>query len=277
SGIFGVKEFMKQLPFLLLLTLLLACAQPQSQQSESFVVEQGDSLEIRDETADEGPQANPATSRLAPSRLPEPEPLPISELEQTVIDQGLIKARDKISDAIQDLKYSSSDNFLNQDVYGDFNECYLQAEAVDMLADAQARIDVVHPRLKLILYDCVRPRSVQYKMWEIVKGTDQQKYVASPKSGSMHNYGAAVDLGLYHLDTGLVDMGTPFDFFGNQAQPRYEAQFVASGELTQAQVDNRLILRKAMREAGFHMINSEWWHFNAFDRKTVRAKYQIVE
>ncbi|MEL6651869.1 MAG: M15 family metallopeptidase [Bacteroidota bacterium] len=265
---------MKQLLLPLSLLFLLACVKPQqTDKQESFVVMEGDSLHYQNSENDE--QA--AVSRKAPPRLPEPEPLPISELEQKMIDQGLVKARDKVPDAIQDLKYSTTDNFLAQDVYGDFNECYLQAEAVDMLADAQARIDVVHPRLKLLLYDCVRPRSVQYQMWEIVKGTDQQKYVASPRSGSMHNYGAAVDLGLYHLDTGLVDMGTVFDYFGNLAQPRYESQFLASGELSQAQLNNRLILRKAMRESGFHMINSEWWHFNAGSRKTVRAKYQIVE
>lgn len=268
---------MKQLLLFLSLAVLLGCVKQQSTTNAPIIVERGDSLSYADPAADEGPQENTATSRLAPSRMPEPEPIPISALEQKILDQGLIKAREKVGDALQDIKYSSVDNFLGQDVYGDFNECYLQAEVVDMLADAQARIDVSHSQIKLMLFDCVRPRSVQYKMWEIVKGTDQQKYVASPRSGSMHNYGAAVDLGLYHLDSGLVDMGTAFDFFGNQAQPRYEAQFLASGELSQAQLDNRMILRKAMRDAGFQMINSEWWHFNAFDRKTVRAKYQIVE
>lgn len=202
-----------------------------------------------------------------------------SDLEHTLIEKKLVNVVDIVKDIQVDMKYSTTDNFLEKDVYEDFNHCYLQKEVAERLAQAQDSIKAFDPTLSLIVFDCVRPRSVQHKMWDIVKGTDQQKYVAAPGgSGSMHNYGAAVDLSLYDLkkDT-LVDMGTPFDFFGDLAQQRYEVKHLKEGKLTQEQFDNRRILRKAMLQAGFHGILSEWWHFNGFPRDFVKKTYQIVE
>lgn len=207
-----------------------------------------------------------------------PEIPDTSALERQLISQGLVNIQSYAPDIRTDIKYSTTDNFLSEDVYEDFDECYLQPVVAEMLTRAQEILRRKDSMLSLLVFDCVRPRTVQYKMWEIVKGTDQQQYVAPPGGGgSMHNYGAAVDLGLTHLDTGLVDMGTPFDYFGRLAQPRYETEFLKTGELTQQQAKNRWLLRESMKEAGFHVILSEWWHFNAFAREEVRARFQIVE
>lgn len=201
-----------------------------------------------------------------------------SELERSLIAQGLIDIQSLSPDIQVDLKYSSTNNFLGKDVYGTLNTCYLQPEVAQMLAQAQAFVKEEDPELNLLVFDGVRPRSVQLQMWEIVKGTPQQDYVAPPNGGgSMHNYGAAVDLGLIREDGTVIDMGTPFDFFGPMAQPRYETQYLQSGELTQEQAQNRWLLRNAMKKAGFHIILSEWWHFNAYERKETRMKFKIIE
>lgn len=202
----------------------------------------------------------------------------IGALEQSLLDAGLVDIQSLDPSIRVSLKYSTTDNFLQRDVYGDLVRAYLQPEVATMLQEASDCLQSRHPNLRLLVFDGVRPRSVQRKMWDIVKGTDQQNYVASPTGGGgMHNYGAAVDLGLYHVDTGLVDMGTPFDFFGDLAQPRYEDRFLKEGGLSQTQVDNRRILRVCMLKAGFSGILSEWWHFNAFPKAVVREQYQIVE
>ncbi|MEZ4827438.1 MAG: M15 family metallopeptidase [Bacteroidia bacterium] len=201
-----------------------------------------------------------------------------SQLERDLISQGLVNITDRDSGVVVEMKYSTTDNFLQEDVYEDFDKCYLQPEVAAMLAKAQAIIREKDSALSLIVFDCVRPRSVQHKMWKIVKGTPQQPYVAPPGGiGSMHNYGAAVDLSLIHRDTGLVDMGTPFDFFGPQAQPRFEMDYMKKGDLTQSQLQNRWLLRNAMKAAGFEVILSEWWHFNAFPAEVVRSRFEIVE
>jgi D-alanyl-D-alanine dipeptidase len=243
------------------LALLLGCSSGESSTSQP--------------TEAQLPASSPVTTV---DTLPSP-PLPdTSELERTLIDQGLVNIATLDESFVVRMMYSTPDNFLNQDVYGEYDACYLQPAVAEKLLVAQERLRASHPELRLILFDCVRPRSVQYQMWEIVKGTPQQDYVAPPGgSGSMHNYGAAVDLGLYHVDSGLVDMGTGFDFFGPLAQPRYESRYLANGELSQPQVDHRQILRTAMRGAGFQGIMSEWWHFIAFDRAEVRRRFKVVD
>lgn len=207
-------------------------------------------------------------------------------LEKNKKSPGLIIARtldnlvdiQKIDSAIKvDLKYSSNDNFLGADVYGDLDKCLLQKEVALMLANAQAYLKKIKPDYDLLVFDCLRPRQVQYKMWEIVKGTVQQKYLADPERGSMHNYGAAVDLTIIDSKGDELDMGTSFDFFGQLAEPKYEEKFFEQGQLTQQQVSNRKLLRKVMEKAGFQGISNEWWHFNAFSRNTVETKYDIVE
>ncbi|MFK7970948.1 MAG: M15 family metallopeptidase, partial [Bacteroidia bacterium] len=128
-------------------------------------------------------------------------------LEQVLIDAGLVNVATLDPSILVELKYASKDNFLKRNVYGVLNKCYLQPEAAAKLVKASELLQEGYPDLRLLVYDAVRPRSVQFAMWRIVKGTPQQSYVASPKSGSVHNYGAAVDLTLATADGTPLDMG----------------------------------------------------------------------
>lgn len=175
------------------------------------------------------------------------------------------------------LIYSTTDNFLKEDCYGDLEICYLRRLAAQKLDKAQKLLSQKRKGYHLLVYDGLRPRDVQYKMWEIVKGTKQQKYVANPTRGSIHNYGAAVDLTIADENGRPLDMGTPFDYFGDLAQPRYEDKFLSEGKLTKVQIENRKLLRSVMKDAGFLMINVEWWHFNALSVDEVRKRFKIVE
>jgi D-alanyl-D-alanine dipeptidase len=114
-------------------------------------------------------------------------------------------------------------------------------------------------------------------MWDLVKNTSMQPYVANPKWGSMHNYGAAVDITIVDEQGRRLDMGTPVDYFGRLAQPALEEKFLREGRLTPDQVRNRRLLREVMSDAGFLPISIEWWHFNAFEKSEVRSRYSIVE
>ncbi len=200
-----------------------------------------------------------------------------SQLEQQLLDQGLVNIQSIAPDILVDLKYSTLDNFLNADTYGDLESCYLQQEAAIMLGTAEKILKKKRPDLTLLVYDGARPRSVQRKMWALVKGKPTQDYVANPERGSVHNFGSAVDLTIATKDGKALDMGTTFDYFGKLAQPKFEDHFIKSGQLSSAQLANRVLLREVMTEAGFHPISIEWWHFNAVPVKVARAKYQIIE
>ena len=204
----------------------------------------------------------------------------VSELEQKIIDAGLVDVEVVIPGIFVDLKYSTTDNFFGKDVYGDLTRCYVQPEVAEMLKKAYQKLKEEHPDLTFLVFDGVRPQSVQQILWDELDKPDSVKplYVADPKVGGLHNFGVAVDLTLAYQETGKeLDMGTPFDFFGYPAYPDREAQMLLEGNITKEHILNREILRMAMKHGGFTGIGSEWWHFNAFTRKEAGEKYGMVK
>lgn len=176
-----------------------------------------------------------------------------------------------------DLKYATTDNFVGQNMYGDFNKAYLHKQAAEKLSRAIRNLAAVNPKYKLVIYDALRPRSVQYVLWDKVKGTDKQKYVANPKGGSIHNYGFALDISILDESGKPLDMGTSFDDFTDLAQPQLEQQFLKAGKLSERQIQNRQLLRKVMQDAGFIQLPVEWWHFDALPKTELKSRYRIVE
>ena len=184
------------------------------------------------------------------------------------------------SSILVELKYSTTDNFVKQDVYGDLTKAYLQPMAARKLADASRWLQAHHPDLRLLVYDAARPKSAQVKLWNALpQYTERQRrtYVADPREGSIHNYGCAVDLTLATPNGKALDMGTPYDFFGPKAYPKAEAQLLKTGQLTAAQLANRQLLRQAMQAGGFMPIAYEWWHFNALSRREAKRRFKAVE
>lgn len=198
-------------------------------------------------------------------------------LEARLVDMGFVDVQTLAPDIRVALKYASGDNFMRAAVYGDFKKAYLRKDAATKLALANRYLKEIRPDLTLLVGDALRPRSISQKMWSFLSGTQMQRYVANPRGGSMHNYGCAVDITICDIRGKQLDMGTPLDHFGELSQPRYEKKFLREGRLTKEQVENRQLLRKVMRQAGFNDIQLEWWHFEAFDKKLIRKTYSIVE
>nr|WP_243739672.1 M15 family metallopeptidase [Algoriphagus boseongensis] len=210
----------------------------------------------------------------------EKEKIAIPELEEKLQSQGLIDIQVVDPSIKVELKYSTEDNFFGKDVYGDLTRCYLQPEVAERVKKAQEELKKTHPNLTLLIYDGVRPLSVQQILWDSLDKPDSIKplYVADPKIGGLHNYGVAVDLTIFDEESGKpLDMGTAYDYFGYPAYPDREIQMLAEGKITRAQVANREILRKVMKGAGFTGIGSEWWHFNAFSRKEAGEKFELIQ
>ncbi|WP_186757703.1 M15 family metallopeptidase [Echinicola salinicaeni] len=203
----------------------------------------------------------------------------ISGLEKGLIYAGLVDVKSELPEVFVDLKYSTTDNFFGEDVYGPLTNCYLQKETVEKLKVSLAYLRVHYPELTFLIYDGVRPRSVQQILWDNLDKPDSIKplYVANPQKGSLHNYGVAIDLTLANKDTGeALDLGTNYDFFGYPAYPDREAEMLAAGKISKDHIKRREILRTAMRMGGFTGIGSEWWHFNAFSLKEAKSKFEIV-
>lgn len=213
--------------------------------------------------------------------FPGSEPLMISLFETAMQAQGLLDLQALDEEIRVELKYSSRDNFLGTDMYGTLELAYLQPEPARALVKASRLLRRDNPHLRLLVYDAARPLSVQHILWkklDSLSEEERKKYVADPDEASIHNYGCAVDLTLFDLETGRpLDMGTPFDYFGELAYPRLERQMLNEGKLSLKQLNNRILLRSILRDVGFTPITTEWWHFNFYSRKTAALKYGIIE
>lgn len=201
----------------------------------------------------------------------------ITDLERTLLREGFVDVQSIDSTIMVELKYADTANFMGKAVYGELKKCYLRPEAAGKLARANRLLKEIDPQLSLLVLDGLRPRHIQRIMWDIVKNTPMRHYVANPEWGSMHNYGCAVDITIADASGKRLDMGTPVDHFGPLAQVRLEQEYLKSGALTRDQINNRLLLRKVMTDAGFYPIPIEWWHFEAFSKKHIRKTYSIVE
>ncbi|WP_337040394.1 M15 family metallopeptidase [Emticicia sp. 17c] len=205
----------------------------------------------------------------------------IPELEQRMIDQGLVNVQSLDSTIMVELKYSTTDNFVGTDVYGDLTRAYMQQKPAEMLAKASKILQSQYPDYRLLIYDGARPLSVQHKFWALLDTIPPVKradFVANPAEGSIHNFGSAVDLTVFDTSTNKpLDMGTKYDYFGDLAYPILEDQMLKAGKLTKQQIANRLVLRNTMHKAGYMRIDSEWWHFNAISRAKAKELYKIIE
>lgn len=203
----------------------------------------------------------------------------IPEIEQRIIDKGLENVQDHLPQVIVNLKYSTAHNFLGKDVYGELTNAYLQPECIAKLMRAWTFLQQRKPGYNFIIYDALRPASVQQTMWDTIDVPQEKKfwYVAPPERGSIHNYGMAVDLTIIDSTGQPLDMGTNFDYFGKLAFPRYTQKYLKEGRLSPLQVANRNLLIDIMHDARFTVARTEWWHFNATSLADAKERFEAVE
>jgi len=172
----------------------------------------------------------------------------------------LVKVKEIIPDIEILLKYATTDNFTKEILYPT-STCYLVFGAIENLKLVQDSLRNLQfhngmnytDGLGLKIWDGYRPRSVQYRMWDIVP---DPRYVADPNIGSSHNRGGAVDLTIIDFSTKKeLDMPTVFDFFGVEAHHEYM-------EHPLHVIANRELLKNLMTNVGGFLIHDEeWWHY----------------
>lgn len=190
---------------------------------------------------------------------------------------GFVDISEKDSTIQVRLMYAQANNFTGKVLYDDLREAYLHPAAAKALLLAHQILKKQHPAYRFIVYDAARPMSVQKKMWNQVKGTSKYIYVSNPaRGGGLHNYGLAVDISIVDSLGNPLPMGTEVDHFGPEAHISQETELVRSGKISNQERKNRQLLRQVMREAGFHTISSEWWHFNLCSRAEARREYALI-
>lgn len=151
---------------------------------------------------------------------------------------------------VLDIRYATENNFTGKIVYPSAR-CFLVREAAEAVCRVQKKLRAMGLGLKI--FDGYRPLSVQKIFWKICP---HEGYVANPAKGSKHNRGAAVDLTLINLSTGLeLHMPSDFDDLTNHANRNYE-------KMDPVAQRNCLLLENMMAAEGFLPLKTEWWHFD---------------
>lgn len=207
------------------------------------------------------PIQRPRDAAVSPDAPTVPDAaLDARSLDATTLDAGkpddFVDIATAIPDAVIAMRYAIADNFVGRAVYP-VNRCLLRRAVAKQLIAAATSLRSAQRRL--LLWDCYRPASIQKEFWKLMP---DPRYVAkptyaadgTPRSGSRHSRGAAVDIGLADAAGAPVPMPSAHDDFSSRAHRSNAARSAAAS-------DYRL-LDAAMTRAGFVGIATEWWHYD---------------
>lgn len=194
-------------------------------------------------------------------------------------ESGLVDLKKIEPSIISDLKYATKDNFTGEQLYCCDLGIYLEPTLANAVAAASRTLQQIVPNARIVVFDAARPLSVQKKMFDVVKGTDMEKYVANPYgdfTGGFHNYGMAVDMSIMHVDGRVLDMGTEFDSFHPAAHSGCEAQMVRDGLISMEAYKNRMLLYYITSCHGMLPYAYEWWHFQIEQNEQDKSKHILL-
>ncbi len=212
---------------------------------------------------------------------------PNDVLEFTARPDSFVTLTDIIPDAILEIRYFGTYNFVGERIDG-----YVEPTALltRVAADSLKAVsdDVMALGYRLKIYDAYRPQCAvdHFVRWAEITDTCMKEYFYPDLDKGVlfeqdyimrysgHTRGSTVDLTLFDMTTEKeVDMGGTFDWFGPESHPDFcgdPATGVYTGDshksptgrsITSEQFNNRMILRQAMLRHGFKPLESEWWHF----------------
>ncbi len=177
----------------------------------------------------------------------------LPDYRRTIRENGsnqLVDLEKSIGGIVLDMRYATSNNFTGQPIYP-APKAYLRKVVADSLLKIQ--LELQKKGLGLKIFDAYRPYSVTLKFFKVYPDTN---FVASPRTGSRHNRGCAVDLTILETSSGKeLEMPTPFDDFTVKASQSYR-------NLPDRVLQNRKLLRDIMVRHGFEPLESEWWHYD---------------
>ncbi|MDF2672624.1 MAG: D-alanyl-D-alanine dipeptidase [Clostridiales bacterium] len=169
-----------------------------------------------------------------------------------------------IPDVEVELRYATNNNVTKKVLYENAN-AFLRKGTADKLREANYEFKKLGYRIKI--WDAYRPTNVQKILWSKVS---DNRFIANPKGGSIHNRGAAVDITLVDKNGKEISMPTDFDGFTKLADKDYS-------DVDKEKVKNAKLLESIMIKCGFESIYTEWWHFDDKDWKNYGVVDKVID
>ena len=179
---------------------------------------------------------------------------------------------DVIPDILLDIRYYSSFNFVGERIDGyELPLAFITKKTAIALKNVSEQIRKQGLRFKI--YDAYRPQKAvdHFVRWASDINDIRMKESFYPEvdkkdlfeagyiaARSAHSRGSTVDLTLFSDQGYDLDMGSPFDYFGEISHPDYQ-------DISEKQHENRMLLRDLMVKNGFIPYEKEWWHFTLAD------------
>jgi len=152
-----------------------------------------------------------------------------------------------------DIRYATNNSLLGAPVYKE-GRAFTRREAAEALVKASAWLKT--KGYGLLIHDAYRPWYVNQIFWDSSPDELRNVFITNPKKGSRHNRGSAVDITLYHLDTGEPMQAVAlYDELSSRSYPDYPGG-------TSRQRWQRNLLRRALETVGYTVYETEWWHFD---------------
>lgn len=190
---------------------------------------------------------------------------------------GFVYVKDYVPDVIEDIRYSTNNNFMGAVVNGyKSNSAIITKKAAEKLKEAADEFRKDGYVIKI--YDSYRPQKAVDHFVRWAKTSDQKnkanyyptiakknlfpRYIAS-KSG--HSKGSTLDLTICDAQTKKeVDMGSHFDYFGPPSHTTFLGSYPegnADKKVEKKHQDKRLYMKRVMERHGFINYANEWWHY----------------
>ena len=179
-----------------------------------------------------------------------------------------------------DVRYATDNNFTGKVLYTEPFGLFAEPMLAKRIARANSNLKKLHPGYSIVIFDAARPLSVQKTMYDMVKGTPQEPYIANPYSGDgagFHNYGMAVDLSIADERGEPLDMGTDFDAFTDLAHPGGERDHYLQNRISREAYANRMLLFALMGREGLVPHEYEWWHFQYYQRNEDKSRFALLD
>jgi zinc D-Ala-D-Ala dipeptidase len=167
---------------------------------------------------------------------------------------------------------------------------FLRQGVLDLLVQAQTRLQQIHPGWRIQIFDAYRPVEVQQYMVDYTfrqtvadRKLDLEQLTAAETAKIWqdvyqiwavpsfdlatpppHSTGAAIDLTLVDERGNQIEMGSPIDEMSDRSQPGYFAN--SDDPVEQQYAQNRQLLDRIMTDTGFRRHPAEWWHFSIGDQ-----------